>query len=69
MADGPLPEIGTKWRHITAPGVYVVTDATTDGRVIWTEKDASENSEWVAPVREFLSVFAPITQGAEYANE
>lgn len=57
----PLPEIGSEWRHATEAGVFVITKTTTDGWVIWTEKDAADAVKWVAPAREFASVFSRVS--------
>lgn len=57
-----LPTIGSKWTHASEPGIFVIADATTDGRVIWTEEGGSH--EWVAPVREFTEVFTPLVESS-----
>lgn len=51
-----LPPVGSKWTHASEPGVFVIADATTDGRVIWTEEGNAR--EYIAPLREFLAVFS-----------
>jgi hypothetical protein len=58
-----LPVIGSEWTHLTAPGVFVVTDGTLNGLVIWTEKGQSK--EYYGPLNEFLSVFQPATPYTE----
>lgn len=60
-----MPTIGSRWSHATEPGVFVVTDGTLNGLVLWTEEGQAK--EYHAPVREFLAVFSPECAGRCYS--